>query len=52
MATMVPAQLAGAETTIGTLAKGLYADLLLIKRTVRTPIRHYYMRLRRIYALS
>jgi hypothetical protein len=27
-ATMIPAQLAGVETAMGTLAKGLYVDLL------------------------
>ena len=32
MATVVPAQLAGADKRIGTLAKGMYADLLLIRR--------------------
>ena len=32
MATMVPAQLAGADKQIGSLAKGMYADLLLIRR--------------------
>ena len=32
MATVVPAQLAGADKQIGTLAKGMYADLLLIRR--------------------
>ena len=37
MATAVPAQLAGAETKIGTLAQGLYADLLLIKKTGENP---------------
>jgi len=32
MATVVPAQLAGADKQIGTLDKGMYADLLLIRR--------------------
>lgn len=32
MATALPAQLAGADKQIGTLAKGMYADLLLIRR--------------------
>ena len=32
MATVVPAQLAGADKQIGTLAKGMYADLILIRR--------------------
>jgi 5-methylthioadenosine/S-adenosylhomocysteine deaminase len=34
MATIVPAQLAGADKQIGSLAKGMYADLLLIRRSV------------------
>jgi 5-methylthioadenosine/S-adenosylhomocysteine deaminase len=34
MATIVPAQLAGADKQIGSLAKGLDADLLLIRRNV------------------
>ena len=37
MATTVPAQLAGAETQIGTLAKDLYADLLLIRKNGANP---------------
>jgi len=32
MVTAVPAQLAGADKQIGSLAKGMYADLLLIRR--------------------
>jgi 5-methylthioadenosine/S-adenosylhomocysteine deaminase len=32
MATSVPAQLAAADKQIGSLSKGMYADLLLIKR--------------------
>jgi cytosine/adenosine deaminase-related metal-dependent hydrolase len=32
MATVVPAQLAGADKQIGSLAAGMYADLLLIRR--------------------
>jgi hypothetical protein len=34
MATIVPAQLAGADKQIGSLAKGMFADLLLIRRNV------------------
>jgi cytosine/adenosine deaminase-related metal-dependent hydrolase len=34
MVTVVPAQLAGADKEIGFLAKGMYADLLLIRRNV------------------
>jgi 5-methylthioadenosine/S-adenosylhomocysteine deaminase len=34
MATIVPAQLAGADKQIGSLAKGMYADLLLIRRNI------------------
>jgi len=34
MATIFPAQLAGADKQIGSLAKGMYADLLLIRRNV------------------
>lgn len=37
MATAVPAQLAGADKQIGVLAKGLYADLLLIRKTGTDP---------------
>lgn len=37
MATLIPARLAGAETQIGALAKGLYADLLLIKKNGTNP---------------
>jgi 5-methylthioadenosine/S-adenosylhomocysteine deaminase len=37
MATTIPAQLAGAETQIGTLAKDLYADLLLIRKNGTNP---------------
>src|SRR4029077_17671416 len=37
MATSVPAQLAGADQQIGSLAKGMYADLLLIRRSVTDP---------------
>jgi 5-methylthioadenosine/S-adenosylhomocysteine deaminase len=33
MATAIPAQLAGADKEIGTIDKGMYADLLLIKKT-------------------
>jgi 5-methylthioadenosine/S-adenosylhomocysteine deaminase len=33
MATAIPAQLAGADNQIGSLTSGLYADLLLIKKT-------------------
>jgi 5-methylthioadenosine/S-adenosylhomocysteine deaminase len=37
MATSVPAQLAAAGTEIGSLAKGMYADLLLIRKTEADP---------------
>jgi 5-methylthioadenosine/S-adenosylhomocysteine deaminase len=37
MVTIVPAQLAGADKQIGSLAKGMYADLLLIRRHVTDP---------------
>lgn len=37
MATTIPAQLVGAETQIGTLAKDLYADLLLIRKNGANP---------------
>lgn len=33
MATVIPAQLAGVDKQIGALTKGLYADLLMIRRT-------------------
>lgn len=39
MATVVPAQLAGADQQIGSLANGMYADLLLIRRNVTDPNR-------------
>lgn len=34
MATIFPAQLAGSDKQIGSLTKGMYADLLLIRKTV------------------
>lgn len=37
MATVVPAQLAGADKQIGSLTKGLYADLLLIRKNGTDP---------------
>ena len=37
MATLVPAQLAGADKEIGSLAQGFYADLLLIRKTSKDP---------------
>lgn len=37
MATVIPAQLAGVDKQIGSLTKGLYADLLLIKRSESNP---------------
>jgi 5-methylthioadenosine/S-adenosylhomocysteine deaminase len=37
MATTIPAQLAGAESQIGTLARDFYADLLLIRNNVANP---------------
>ena len=33
MATVVPAQLAGADKSIGSISEGFYADLLLIKKS-------------------
>jgi 5-methylthioadenosine/S-adenosylhomocysteine deaminase len=37
MATVTPAQLAGADKQIGTIQKGLYADLLLVRRSSGNP---------------
>lgn len=39
MATLAPAQLAGAGKLIGSLAKGYYADLLLIRKSGKDPYR-------------
>lgn len=39
MATVVPARLVGADKQIGSIAKGLYADLLLIRKTGTDPYR-------------
>ena len=39
MVTSMPAQLAGADKQIGSLAHGLYADLLLIKKTGDDPFK-------------
>lgn len=37
MATVVPAQLVGADKLIGSISKGLHADLLLIRKSNMTP---------------
>ncbi len=37
MATVIPAQLAGVDKQIGAIRKGLYADLLLIRRSGKDP---------------
>jgi len=37
MVTTVPAELAGSDTSIGSVATGFYADLLLIRKTGKDP---------------